>query len=107
MQKDAKSKGISLMQWIEDAVKTKLSALTDREWRTPVHSKHDACLAIFDRGNQEPVRKVPISEEQFFELWKNCNNGFVRGGKFTDEIVADADPKTFVISQRRRCGSME
>src|SRR5580698_1041794 len=26
MQKDAKSKGISLMQWIEDAVKTKLSA---------------------------------------------------------------------------------
>lgn len=75
IQRDAREKGCNFAQWIQEAVDTKFSSLTGPEFCMPKEAKNHACLAIYDRVNQMPVSKIPISENEYYELWRRGIGG--------------------------------
>jgi hypothetical protein len=82
MQRDAKAKGISLMQWMETAVRAKIETeaaaqkekAAQAEWDTRIAAEfappdddnyHGACVAIYDREGKGVVSKIPLTEKEF------------------------------------------
>ncbi len=58
----------------------------NKEFKLPKGAKHHACLAIFDRANQRPAKKIPLTEQEFYDLWALQFSG---DKKYTDELIAD------------------
>jgi len=40
------------------------------QFQIPEDATHQCCLVIFDRDNQEPAQKIPLSEDEFKQLWE-------------------------------------
>jgi hypothetical protein len=73
------------------------AAIADRRkdfgktFHLPKGAPHHACLAMFDREHQEPVTKIPLTEEEVYNLWLlNIKSDARVCGLSLEEFIASA-----------------
>lgn len=60
------------------------------QFRLPQDAPHHACLVIFDREHQQPVTKVPLTEDEFHRFWAAALQESSLTKKYPAEAFADA-----------------